>query len=358
MDCLANNIKPTCYAVQVRYRYINMERDYISLNELMGRDYPPTQWLVDKLIPAGAITVISAAPASYKTWLLLDIANAVSAGTPLFDVFKTKQGKVVFLDEESGEEALHNRLKSLGLDPNQSIHFKSRKGFKATEENVDELLDDCLKNDVKLVIIDTLIQIHSSDENNPNDMTNVFKLLSKLTGKGITVVIAHHNRKAGSKLGGAGDEMRGSSGILAAVECHIAIKRQARSRAVTIEQTKNKMDEEMKPFKVVMEGDTQKGETITFQYKGDMLPLKTTEETLRETIFTLVANNDGELCQGDLLVLLDEAKVPTNEHKLRSVLTEMVKANELVIVKGTGNTKNYRLGSMAPDQDEETPEAE
>jgi hypothetical protein len=153
--------------------------------------------------------------------------------------------------------------------------------------------------------------------------------------------------------------MRGSSGILAAVECHIAIKRQGRGRAVTVEQTKNKMDEELKPFKVVMEGDTKNGENLTFHYIGDMTPDKTTEEKLREAIFVLVGNNEGELCHSDLLILLDEAKVPTNEHKLRSVLKEMVQANELLKCKGgNGNTQNYRLGAMAPDQDVDTPEAE
>lgn len=334
-----------------------MGPEYISINELMSREYPSTQWLVDKLIPAGAITVMSAAPASYKTWLLLDIANAVAAGKPLFDVFQTEQGAVVMIDEESGEAALSHRLKSLGADPNQAIHFKCRMGFKATEANVDKLLNDCLKNDVRLVIIDTLIQIHSADENNPNDMTKVFKLLNRLTTHGIAVVVAHHNRKSGNKMGGSGEEMRGSSGILAAIECHLALKRQAKSRSVVIEQTKNKMDEELKPFKVTMEGDTKKGETITFLYVGNMSPSKTTEDDLRDTVFALI-NRNGELCQRDLLILLDEANVPTNEHKLRSLVNEMVSKSELVICKGDGNTKNYRLGPMAPEQDEETPEAE
>ncbi len=88
-----------------------------------------------------------------------------------------------------------------------------------------------------------------------------------------------------------------------------------------------------------------------------MTPDKTTEEELRDSIFLLISRN-GELCQRDLLILLDEAKVPTNEHKLRGLLSEMMFANELVISKGDGNTKNYRLGAMAPDQDVETPESE
>jgi hypothetical protein len=86
---------------------------FITLKELMTRRYPESEWVVESLIPEG-LTVLSAQPASYKTWLLLDIAIAVASGSQLSQTFDTTQSGVLVIDEESSERLLQQRLSLLG----------------------------------------------------------------------------------------------------------------------------------------------------------------------------------------------------------------------------------------------------
>ena len=39
----------------------------VTIEDLMQKNFPPQKWLVEKLIPEAAITILSGAPASCKT---------------------------------------------------------------------------------------------------------------------------------------------------------------------------------------------------------------------------------------------------------------------------------------------------
>jgi RecA-family ATPase len=319
-----------------------MGPNYLSLKDLMATDYPEQTWLAEELIPAGAMTVMSASPGSYKTWLLLSTAISVAEGTPLFGHFGVQQGRVLLIDEETGESELKNRLTKLGAKKKLPISFLSRKGFAANEENMSELLLDARAYKVKLIIIDTLVNIHGGDENNPGDMTEVFKQLRRLADVGITVIIAHHNRKTGSRVGNSGEEMRGSSGILAAVDCHIGVKRKGKTRRVTLEQTKNRYGEELDPIKLELVGDTKKNETLVFEYVGQIESVKDKDEVLYEKVVEQLSEHE-KLSFNNLLELLKESGVETNQHKVRALLNEMKAREEVVVERGTGNTKYFVL---------------
>ena len=55
-----------------------------TLDDLLARDFPPREWLVQGLLPAHAVTIISASPKSFKTWLLLYMAVCITQGKRLF----------------------------------------------------------------------------------------------------------------------------------------------------------------------------------------------------------------------------------------------------------------------------------
>jgi len=319
-----------------------MGPNYLSLKDMMNTEYPEAKWLANELIPAGALTVVSASPGSYKTWLLLRTAIAVAEGSPLFGHFEVQQGRVLIIDEETGESQLKDRLIKLGAKEELPISFLSRKSFMASEENISELLLDARAYEVKLIIIDTLINIHTGEENSPGDMTGLFKQLRRLADAGIAVVVAHHNRKAGSRVGNSGEEMRGSSGILAAVDCHIGVVRKSKSRRVTLEQTKNRFAEELDTIKLELIGDTKLNEDLSFQYLGQTEPTQDKDEVLYKITVQLLTEHE-QLNFGELLELLQQCGVQTNEHKLRELIQEMLGREEILPVKGRGNTKYYVL---------------
>jgi hypothetical protein len=311
----------------------------IKLDELIGKDFPEQGWIVDKLVQEASMTIVSAPAGSYKTYACLDIALAVAGNKSLFGQFDVKQCNVMFIDEESGERLLQQRVLQLNADKDVPLYFRSYEGFNVDEKSMKLLLEDCKVYDIKLVFLDSLTRIHGKDENSAGEMSAVFKFLRVLTTEGIAVVVIHHNRKPGVKRGSAGNEMRGSSDILAAVDCHIALNRDG--NRVTVSQTKQRYAPEIKPFDLLVNSSEY---SFTFEYKGEESFKTSADEAFKKELVNLIELN-GELCQKDLLVLLDEAEIPTNEHKLREAVNKMLEEGVLLPVKGDGNTKYLRLAS-------------
>src|SRR3989344_6436628 len=137
---------------------------------------------------------MSVAPASYKTWLILTIAVAVAAGGRLFDRFTTQQSGVLLVDEESGEQLLQTRLRLIQEKSELPIYFTSYCGFKIDESIIKEVISFARERGVKLVIFDSLVRVHTADENDAMKMAGVFHLLRQFSKEGMAVLLAHHNR--------------------------------------------------------------------------------------------------------------------------------------------------------------------
>lgn len=312
----------------------------VTLQTLMGKRFPQQMWLVDTLIPASAITIISAPPKSYKTWVLLGIALSVARGEPLFGRFKTFQGRVLIIDEESGERLLHQRLVMLEATPELPVYFLSFQGFVLSQKSVKTVLETCKQHSITVIIIDSLIRVHKADENSAGEMAAVFAHLRHFTEQGITVIVTQHNRKPGqNSSAGNSNDMRGSSDILAAVDCHIAVVR--KDKQVTFHQTKQRYAEEINPVEVSVVLD---GDSFRFEYTGS-IPKEDKDKALQDSVISLFGKHD-ELCQKDILQLLKKDSVETNEHTLRKILSAMVKGGVLTISHGQGNTKYYSVSEL------------
>lgn len=215
-----------------------------SLEVLMEKNFPSNQWLVDGLIPSQAITILSGAPTSCKTWIMLEIATCVAQGKDLFDRFPTKQTGVLIIDEESGERLLQDRFRTLRTLKDLPIYCLSMCGRKISTSYVEEIIKWCQENKVSLIMIDSLVRIHDGDENAARDIAKLFGLIRKFTVADLSVLIAHHNRKSNNRDVGP-QQMRGSSDILASIDCQIAVNRPHRNELLTMEQTKCRIAPEL-----------------------------------------------------------------------------------------------------------------
>lgn len=310
----------------------------------MNRNFPQEEWLVDRLLPEEAITILSGPPASYKTWVLLDIAISVASHKPLFGKFKTSQAGVLIIDEENNPRILQKRLFMLQATADLPIYFSNSPGFKLNDENVDLAILNCQAYGIRLVIIDSLVRIHASDENSAGDMAAVFDYLKRFTAKGIAVLVTHHNRKPGANRSYTGSEMRGSSDILAAVDSHVALSR--KDRQLVFHQTKQRSEEELEPFQVIANVDEY---NLTFEYQGKLEVREDKVQAIQDAVIGLLTDND-RLMQKELLALLEDTGVKTNEHKLRTILGEMVSEGTLRETAGSGKTKFYSLASGSGDE--------
>ncbi len=259
----------------------------IWYKQLAKEDIPPPTWVVDKMVPAESITIISAPPAQYKTWLALDIAISVALGNAVFGHFETKQTNVLIVDEESGRGRLRKRLQMLGVTEETPIAVASCERFKLDEESAESTTEFCLANSIGLVVFDSLTRMHNADENSAKDMSVVMANFKRLTRYGIAVIVIHHNRKPGQFGSGGANEMRGSGDILAASDVQISVKRKSGSSVITVSQNKNRDAPDLAPFDLEVASDENK---LWFQYLGAASKQPDKNQTTDTAILSLLAD--------------------------------------------------------------------
>ena len=84
-----------------------------------------------------------------------------------------------------------------------------------------EAMDD--NGGIDVVVVDTIKLLGIEEENNPAQISRAFQPFANLCAKrGITVILVHHNRKAGGRFG---DEVSGSNSFTGSVDVIISIRR-------------------------------------------------------------------------------------------------------------------------------------
>lgn len=211
---------------------------FLTLSELAMRPRP--RWLVDNMLVEGGISLFTGAPASFKSFVALDIALSVATGTHAFGN-KTFSGKVVYVAAE-GVHSIIERTES--WMQGQTDFYPDN--FAIYDEPVDlgnkqtaEWFADSI-GIASLIVIDTLARCAPGlDENDASEMGLFIEsvaIIAKQTKA--HVIIIHHNNKTGTA--------RGSTALPAAVDTHIAVTRN--SNTVTLQMLKQKDAEEIEPI--------------------------------------------------------------------------------------------------------------
>lgn len=317
-----------------------------NINQLMSQHYPEQEYIVDRLIPDGSITILSGQSRSFKTYTLLEVAICVAKAEPLFGQYETKKTGVLIIDEENGERLLQKRLNQLGKETaDLPIYISSFGGFHLDEAHIEEVLVFCKTNNIGFIIIDALIRVHSADENSARDMSKVFRHLRSFTNANIAVLVTQHNRKTGTNYAGGANEMRGSSDILAAVDSHIGVQRKEKVY-LTFTQEKQRYDIELDPFQVKVKVDKN---SFEFEFLGALRKPIDKSVLLFSVVTNLLAEH-GQLNFGELLEKLAERNIATNENDLRPLLKRWVAEGSLPApTKGKGNTKFYQLSEQGDE---------
>ena len=201
-------------------------RRYFSntIFDITHTDYPNPKWVVDDLMPAESLMVMSGEPKTGKTWMALEIALGIASGTSAFGEFDCQQGEVAMFLTETMAAELKERIVNLiprgGLgkitvEPMTHIDL-------CDDMQVAELIASVRLStpDCKLVVLDPLKHLHSADENDATSMGEVMKKLMAIrTVLGCTVLVTHHSKKPQKgSTGRPGTSMRGSGVIHGAVD--------------------------------------------------------------------------------------------------------------------------------------------
>jgi hypothetical protein len=198
---------------------------------------PPLEWIINKLISRGSVTIFYGEPGSKKTYAMLSLAVCTALGKNWLGL-ETKPCKVLIIDEESGERRFTLRLAAtirgeLG-DDSVNIEFISLAGFKMdNKKDVEEIQKLIEERKADLVIFDALSDIMDGDENSKQDTQPVFTNLRRVAEKtNAAIIIVHH----ANRMGG----YRGSSAIKGSLDLMVKMLSEDDSDWITFKSEKSR----------------------------------------------------------------------------------------------------------------------
>jgi hypothetical protein len=194
--------------------------------ELAGREFTPLQWLVQDVLPRGALVVLAGRPKSGKSFFVFQAAHAIDAGTPFLGK-RTNAAKTLYVAAEDGPRRINGRLRARAWTPTDTDFVFSLQPL--DQGGIDQLRALIQRDAYGLVILDTLRRVTSAriDENGSGDMSEILAPLADIAhDTDTTFLVVHHVNKVGTE--DPFNAIRGSGAIRGAYDQGIVLLRERR----------------------------------------------------------------------------------------------------------------------------------
>jgi len=173
--------------------------DLIPAEELFHTEMQPTRWLVKDMLPQG-LTVIVAASKVGKSWMMMQLANAIIEGKEFLGK-QTIFGEVVYVSLEDRQERLLRRMNWVWKknEPTKGLYFKEE--CERLDTGLIPQMERILKahKNIKLIIFDTFQKIRGSAMRNESAYAYDYREMTMLKNFAdkydISIVLIHHTRK-------------------------------------------------------------------------------------------------------------------------------------------------------------------
>jgi hypothetical protein len=300
-----------------------------SIEEIFNAEDPT--YLIEKVFFKNTLNLLVSGSGECKSLLALNIAYSVATGKPLWGHFNvTESGRVLIVDEETGNSFLKKRLKDLSFTIELPIKFLHLEEVKVDDPSSFEELQNHIDTFKPIfVVFDCLVRLHNQKENLSEEMAKVMSKFRTLVNQGYTVLLLHHHRKRG-------DFYRGSTDILASVDSCFAI--QKKGSELTLSCIKNRFAEPFKDIRLSFLTNDSSIEIIYAGYAGNKL-----QETLDEVIQILQGGK--ELGVEDIRNALKKHRIGIN--RLRDLLDEAVRDG---VLSRTSTGRNKKLYTINPSR--------
>lgn len=245
-------------------------RSRLSLTHFDDDSEPCTDdaWLIEDVLPEDGLGVAYGAPGCGKTFVMLDMAFAVSGAVNEWRGKYVEHGSVLYFGMEGGR-MFRNRIAAYAKERARAPWF-FRSGhtldLRSKPDDARAIVSEAARigqehRPVKLVVVDTLARAMSGgNENAPEDM-GAFLSTCEAVRKalGCYLLIVHHCGKDEAR------GMRGHSSLLGAVDTEIHLESTQSGRVLTI--TKQRDGEDGLAFgyslRQVLLGTSPRGKAIT-----------------------------------------------------------------------------------------------
>ncbi len=158
------------------------------------------RWLVEPLIEAGRVTDVYSPPKVGKSLLALEIAASRAAGRPVLGTPATDPFPVLYVDMENPVEEVVARLAAIGHGPDDLdrlayCSFPQLSPLDTPRGGAD-LLALATSHRAELVVIDTVTQVISGDENSSDTFRAMYRhAIGPLKAAGVAVLRLDHSGK-------------------------------------------------------------------------------------------------------------------------------------------------------------------
>ncbi len=202
----------------------------ITLEELLAAELPVVEYFIEYLLRVG-VTGISGRPKVGKSWLVEDMALALSSGGEVLG-FQARKVHVLYLAMEDSPGRLQNRSVKLRAQPNQNLRIAF--AWKPLADGgMQDLETAVVDGGYQVIIIDTFSRVSGrADQMDPNEMTAIFAALQQMALKhNIAIVVVDHHRKAARQAvdGDPIDDIFGSTAKASVLDCATGLYRKHNS---------------------------------------------------------------------------------------------------------------------------------
>lgn len=234
----------------------------VPLAGIVSKEYPPQQFLIDGLLPAGQFVMVGGRGKIGKSSLVLQGVAAIDRGLPFLGK-PTKRGRVLYLALEDGERRIHQRCHLLKWQPSDGVQIAFKIDNFDRGKGINHIRQAIAQDGFDLVVVDTLVATlsGSADENNNTEMAAICNQLADMaheTGAGILMV--HHTSKVTTE--NPFDNLRGASAIRNAYDAGWLLRRKHGEREATLFVESRDYDTQDMTIK---QGDN----SILWEYVGD-----------------------------------------------------------------------------------------
>ena len=192
----------------------------------------PVEWLIEDIIPKKAFVALYAPPASYKSFIALDMAEAIATGRDWMGKTVKQSGVVLYIAGE-GHGGLGARIKACKIkndspDGAPLYVIRAQINLRSSQEDFDNLIsaiNDLLETvgeKLQMIVLDTLMRMSGGgfNENSSEDMGGFITQAGKLQALyECALLVIHHSGKDVTK------GLRGHSSLLGAVDTELEINR-------------------------------------------------------------------------------------------------------------------------------------
>ena len=226
-----NNSVETQETQELEIPQAPLQREGFKLEAWDDIEDEPVEWLVQGVIPQRSFVALYAPPASFKSFVALDIAECIATGRAFLGNQITKKGSVLYIAGE-GHGGIGTRIKALkihhGTPEGTPVYFLRRQvNLRSSQTDLKDLVQaiDDLKaiHDInfEMIIIDTLARAFGGgNENASEDMGAFITAAGAIQGKyECSLLVVHHAGKDATK------GLRGHSSLLGAVDTELEIIR-------------------------------------------------------------------------------------------------------------------------------------